>query len=472
MVKFTLKSFLLVLLIGFLCSYVTDYIFDNDNFYKTLVKEYKTQESIDILLLGSSHAHSSYDPRVLERGNTLNFFNLGGSGQRLTTTQVVADMVLKDHKPSLVIIDLFSVSFNEPDNETYKGLQLQTLDFLPMSSIKFRKLREIFGESNLLEAISPTIRNHTKWKSTKRAYESAPMTYRTIDVYKGFRTNNLEFTEKVWNEFKIKYESRNAPVKRTELLEIEKVRIDEIVAIFEEKGIPILFVNAPSYITIFESKYRAYSKFIKQYIEEIGYTIIDYNLLFEELGLEKHHFKDPNHLNTRGAIIVSEHLKNYLNKTHITYDKPLEKEYLNNRYYHIDTNFKRTLYSQEMDSAQTNKTYGIKSAHVYRVSDTRYEIIMPLERDSLNAQPARIEYDISSGDYRDYHLKTTSFNKKNSQATLYGDLDNRSVITYKNNNYAVYPFNSTLKSFSNFKFYAGDKRKVQVLSAKRIETSD
>ena len=104
----------------------------------------------DLIFLGSSHAEQSYIPYIFDNVLNINSHNFGCSGQRLVVTNAVLKEFLKTTKVKAVVLDLFWGSFDYPDSDEEKGLQLIGLDELNFSLEKLRVSNEIYDFQELV----------------------------------------------------------------------------------------------------------------------------------------------------------------------------------------------------------------------------------------------------------------------------------------------------------------------------------
>ena len=470
MIQFIFKGVLLFVLVAAVLVQVDPY-FQTNFGYRDTIKAYQDvdKENLSIVFLGNSHSYSSFDQRIVEKELGASSMNLGAGAQRLLVTKVVADMVLKDAQPDLAVINIFKVSLDEPNNDDFKAYSLHSLDFLPLSSEKIEAMNQIFSWDELPTAYSETLRNHTKWPNIKD--KNYPLYYRgNQDFYRGFSTYRIKFDAKTYDKFKKKYEVLKAPTKS--LSSKEKKRIDEIISIFKNKKIPRLFVNAPSYIYDVSISHRTHAQLVAAYLESKGETFLEFNIIKDSIGLDKSHYRNPNHLNTNGAIIASQYLVTYL-KDSLQFKKTKQSPTLEtNRYYNLSVANEKLLFQKKWDSSTTQNLFGLEGAKLYKMNTNRYEIIFPLQHDTVGNQPFRLEYDITKDIYKKLkRIKQPqiNFNKGFTKAVYYGTFSNKDIINYNGKNFVVFPFFTPLEKLKNVSFHAGEKRSVVAFKAETIE---
>ncbi|WP_432412269.1 hypothetical protein [Rasiella sp. SM2506] len=460
MIRFLLKAIFLITLVGFILQEVDAY-FIKDSFYRDSIRTFQSSDrNFDIVFFGSSHSYSTFNPAVIENELNVTAINLGSSAQKLIATQVVADMVLKKNRPDLAVINVFALSFNEEKNEGFTSSNLLAIDFLPQSFSKSSFILNTFPANEWPMAFSETIRNHTEWPESKKP--SKTFNYNNDhNHYKGFLTSNSTFDDGTFLKFEKKYKAQN---KRFDTLpDIAKKRIDDIADLFKNNNVPVLFINAPSYVYDVSPSHNSYAKSIKSYLTEKGHNFLEFNEVKEEIGITRRHYRNPNHLNTRGAILASTYLSAYIKDSlHI----PLTKTPINlsgNPYYQSNPK-NNSLFYKDLDSVTEKKLFGITDAKLYKTGEETYNVLFSLSADTIGSQPFRLEHEVTLEELNQYGEQKIFQNRNKTKIVYYGDFSNIDVLTYQNKSFVVFSFKSPLKQFRNLSFHAGDKRGTTVFS--------
>jgi len=333
MIKFFIKIVALtfILLIVFRGL---DFIYKDFYFFEKTIKEYKTYpKNIDIAILGNSHAHQSYDVRIIESKLGLSSFNFGNSAQNLETTKVILNNIIKEHNLKLIILDVLKMNIKEIDNENNKKLQLKTLDHLPITFKRVEQTNYIFGVSETPYALSPFLRNHYDFnKITRLNYTREYKIGNKNEFYMGFKVPTRSFGDKVWKKFTKKFKKKSPTNNFKDISSKEKKRILYFIEVAEENNIPILFVNSPTYVNDYYKEYKKTTSFTKRYVEALGKNFLDFDYLRKNKTLTKEDFADPNHLNTLGAIKVTDSLVNFIKNTY-SFKIEQKPNFLKNKYF-------------------------------------------------------------------------------------------------------------------------------------------
>ncbi|WP_315817932.1 hypothetical protein [Paraflavitalea speifideaquila] len=77
--------------------------------------------SIDVLIVGSSHAYRGYDPRIFLQ-KKIHIFNLGSSTQTPIQTEYLLNKYLKQLNPKVVVLDIYPRLFGNDGAESMVDL--------------------------------------------------------------------------------------------------------------------------------------------------------------------------------------------------------------------------------------------------------------------------------------------------------------------------------------------------------------
>ncbi len=421
MIKFALKILLLCLIVALLVIKL-DSFFYKDHFYRDTINQYQNSDKMfDIVFFGNSHTHSSFDPRIFELEIGAKTINLGSPSQRLVITKVVVDMVLKHKKPDLAVVNIFSLSLNESNNERYKAFQLEALDFLPLTWSKAKTIFEIFPVSEWPTAFSETLRYHFNWREISSI--STPYAYPgNYDTHLGFVTNKTSYDSKSYAKFEKKFGERDIEI--TSLSSLEKKRIDDIIKIFEENKVPVLFVNAPDAAYDVSDNFKTYAIKIREYLKSKKQKTVDFNLIKDSIGLEPIDYRDPNHLNTKGAIKTSAFLSQYISKNFTVGASVTKEALLYNRYYLASTDFKNSIKSK-LFYANDSLTKGLKNIHLYNAGNNKLEFIFEINPETFS----ELKITTQMG----YKKEETLNNKDRNWATV----SVKDAVTYANTTFVI-----------------------------------
>lgn len=230
----------------------------------------------DILVFGSSRANRGVNPAVFETAG-LNVYNLGTDDQTPLNTCVLVHNYVKRENCRLVIIDLYNKVASQTGFLSSSDL-IQNLnkDKPAMDmAIAIKDVRAL----NLL-----TIR--TLLKNAQPDYHVAD------NLYKGFRSIND--TVKTLSEHTFAHP-----------LPGQLEALKETVEYLNEIDVPVVLLNQPMPLVEDNSQQLEFNEMVHESLKGLKYLY--YDLSHEEF-LNRSHFADIEHLNSKGADIYSRYI--------------------------------------------------------------------------------------------------------------------------------------------------------------------
>ena len=93
-----------------------DGLYTMQQFYK------QPKDTVDLLVLGSSHAYVNIDPGILWEEYGVPAYDLGGGVQPLWNTYFYLKEALKTQTPKLIVLDAYTVTFNQEYNDNGRAV--------------------------------------------------------------------------------------------------------------------------------------------------------------------------------------------------------------------------------------------------------------------------------------------------------------------------------------------------------------
>ncbi|WP_421802120.1 hypothetical protein [Flagellimonas sp.] len=454
MLKLTIKGVVFIFICLVVLSF-TDRLFVNKGLYQLKREDYSENKGkVNVAFFGSSHSLCSYDPRIFELELGVNTYNFGVASQRLVTSMPVFHKVIRENDLQLGIVDIFSATLQQPPyNERVAGSQMKTLNHIGLSWSKIKAHNEIFGKENVLN-ISPTIKNHAGWKD--RLFKADFVLTDNVDFYKGFYSS-FSFRQPRWEKsIRGKKINKTKRIKKNKKLsEFQKRKIDEVIQLFNDENIDLLFVSSPYHRDYIGDEYFTYQKLIKEYLNIKGVPFIDFNEYWDELKLHKYDFRDLGHLNSRGALKTSKLLADYIKENYDVHnDKLSSEENLNNRYYLINNNLDKAIATIDVKNKKLIKETGVEKIVIYEVMEGRLEMMALGEKNSIKSVKIKVEFDVKNNLKRLFDRYTQKYIKKGRFS--YSTRLERGT-SYNNKAFKVFKLNYPLKEIKNLEIYLGKK---------------
>lgn len=257
------------------------------------------EDSIDVIIYGSSHAWKGCDPMIMYRDYGLAAYNYGCNWQAINTTLLFLQDSLRTQKPKVACIDTFHVAFVEEDTDMdgqiYYTRAISTFDG------KKEYLKQCFGDDieRYVSYYVPIVMFHDNWNAIEAEnFFELP----TIEHYvstMGYEVGGTGAVEVVLDD--------SLSSEQEEIPENSIAILDKMLEVCEENGVSVIFYTAP-----YEGEY-AYSEAMQSYADAHGCTYLNLFDYIDEIGINTQtDFRDYAHLNDSGAAKVADFLGEYI----------------------------------------------------------------------------------------------------------------------------------------------------------------
>jgi len=237
---------------------------------------YKLEKnSVDVLMLGSSHAVSSFNPQVIYDNFNITSYNLGSTQQSPLITYYWLKEALKYQSPKVVILDTLTF-FKYTGGFVYNGMNCaetsvrKAMDSMRFSPLKIEAAKNIvrYDESqNALSYFLTNIRYHSRWMMLDENdfSERAMLAHGGV---KGFATLGGKNPGKEYLPFS---DDESVNVEPEEMVDVAKEYIGKTIELCNQEGIELVFVKIPCFESI--ERYKS----AKEYAQANGVPFIDFN---------------------------------------------------------------------------------------------------------------------------------------------------------------------------------------------------
>ena len=268
------------------------------------VRTYQTlpKDSVDVLLVGSSHFMCGINPVILWEEEGISAYNLSTRAQTLPFTYLNLKEAFKTQSPEYVILDAYFVidekeQYGLINNEDHLNMNMSVL---PFSLEKAKLIHNHIPFRERLHYYAPFVLYHSRWK---RALEVQPD---NPDIFLGFACGEDEAEEPVTFE-------EPEPLLHDQTMELDAIDyeyLDKIIRLCEENDAKIIVVKTPANLSK-ESIYRL--ERLDEVLSEKGIPYVNYLELYKETDFSyAADFRDATHLNSQGADKITRHFMNFL----------------------------------------------------------------------------------------------------------------------------------------------------------------
>lgn len=278
--KFTIFLVITASLIGLINNlFIAKYMYDQaEPHTETYSGFYQMDKNtIDVLVLGTSHAASGFNPQDFYDAEQLRTYNLSSSAQPVWASYYWLKEALKYQKPSVVIFEcnyLFSDYMSE-------GANRKTLDNMRLGKEKYDAVMtavETDKQTNesALSYFLPYIRYHSRWKKLNEkdfmlGHVERPSVLKGFWFYPNI-SNYKEFKPLV---------SENVVANQEEFEDISFKYFEKLVRLCEDKNIQLIITKTPCHLFSMEMHNA-----VQAYANEMQLPFYDFNMdnLYNETG--------------------------------------------------------------------------------------------------------------------------------------------------------------------------------------------
>lgn len=316
MVKVTSFLLIFVLIIaglnGIMRFKYSDGIKSIDTFYEL------DENTVDVLILGSSHAFSNFRPNVIWDEYGYSSYILSASVQPVWNSYYYLEEALKTQTPKVIVFEGYRLveqtEFSTPQRE------IKSTYGLKFSPTKIKALKESFNSDDILEYAFQFGNYHSRYIEISRADYSEYYDNIYYKYYKG-EINQLQTYDSLKKPDVDSYNKKALP-----LAEKTEKYYRKMIELAKENNIPFITIIAPYNIP--QTEYR-YFKYAENIAKEYDVPFININENYDSINLD---FKndiadDVGHLNNSGAEKLSSYLGQFLKDNYDIPDHRNDEKY-------------------------------------------------------------------------------------------------------------------------------------------------
>lgn len=294
-------------------EHVCDLLYPSNDITRNWQSFYALDEnSVDLLVVGSSHAYSSFNRQIFEETLGLRTYILASNSQNVTQTYFNVKEALKYQKPKVILLEAFSINSNSNwqtnNSEVFDRdwKKESNIDGMRMGLTKVEAVMAQYTPQNWAYALFRICRCHQNWKDAAQIQNNADFLREGVKNYEPFRPSQTEMS----NEVMHKYEKKKASNRKYEISEVNQKYFRKLAELCRDNQIELYVVMAPMYdVWIEKTNYSSKYEKISTLVQSEGVAYLDCNLEYNKIGLSSKDFEDAyssfHHLNVRGAEKVS-----------------------------------------------------------------------------------------------------------------------------------------------------------------------
>ena len=265
--------------------------------------KYMPEDSLDVLILGNSHAQLAIDDALLSDMLDANIYNAAFSQQQAATSYYVLNKAFKYQSPDTVVLDAYTLIQQIQGGYT----------FIPISPAKIKYFSMIRGEGFFTECFFPIANYHNFWA---RSHPFRPM---ITNLTSGRERPIADETLYVMsNEAVLKHETINSEERIDPFYENRFPIFDEIYELCQKNDARLIVTMLPLYRPLIDKiDYEGvYYDKLKSFCDERGIAYYDYNMQSTQDWSYKYFreqdYTQNTHLNIYGQHMATLELAQYL----------------------------------------------------------------------------------------------------------------------------------------------------------------
>lgn len=252
------------------------------------------KNNIDLLFVGSSHAHCSFNPAVIKNKVNISSYTLGSGEQSYANSYYVLKEALRYHKPKIVIQEVTYRCYKPGLREINAGAgNFDKFDL---------KDTELYHEL----AITDRIKYNIKYIHLDLILNSmlinitGKRSVNNIDGYEAWRnTISVESISAIMNAKPDKYNLDDQFYQNMKY-------IDKIIELCKKEGITLIFVSAPE--LVYPSNHADIQNYFRNYFNKRKSDFYDFTDGKLVKFIPTMDFKDAGHLNIYGAEKITSYI--------------------------------------------------------------------------------------------------------------------------------------------------------------------
>lgn len=254
---------------------------------------YDSEKNHDVVFIGDCEVYENFSPITLYENYGIKSFIRGSAQQLIWQSYYLLEETLKYEKPDVVVFNVLSMKYNEPQNEAYNRM---TLDGMRWSMSKVNAVRASMLESEkFIDYVFPILRFHSRWNQLEQQDFDSYFTKKNIFHNGYFMRVDTKPVQSL---------PRKRPLVDYQLGENAYYYLNKMVELCEESDVELVLIKAP---TIYPVWYDEWDEQMIDFAQENDLLYINFLNRLEEanIDLTKHTYDGGLHLNLSGAENLS-----------------------------------------------------------------------------------------------------------------------------------------------------------------------
>ncbi len=274
-----------------------------------IAEYYKEEMDHDVIFIGDCEVYENFSPKVLWEDYGINSYIRGSAQQLIWQSYYLLEDTLRYEKPKVVIFNVLSLKYDEPQSEAYNRMSLEGMKW---SMSKVRAIQaSMTDEENFLDYVFPVLRYHSRWSELGQEDLEYLLSTKPVSHNGYYMRVDVKAAEDV---------PEGRILSDYQFGENACQYLDKITQLCRRNDIQLVLVKAPS---LYPYWYEEWEEQVEDYAEENDLLYINFLELIEETGLDfsQDTYDGGLHLNLSGAEKITEYLGGVLQEEFLLPDR-------------------------------------------------------------------------------------------------------------------------------------------------------
>ena len=275
---------------------------------------YDSSLNHDVVFIGDCELYENISPVYLWENYGINSYIRGSAQQLIWQSYYLAEETIKLEHPAMIVFNVLSMKYNEPQNEAYNRM---TLDGMKWSKSKLDSINaSMTEEENLVEYVFPLLRFHSRWNDLN-AEDFKYLFHRDKVSFNGYYMRiDVKPAEDV---------PEGKPLADYQFGDNAYYYLERLTRLCQDNDVKLVLVKAP---TLYPYWYDEWDEQITDFAAEHNLTYINFLDAEEEIGLDwsQDTYDGGLHLNLSGAEKLSKYFGQILSEDFSIKDRRGEED--------------------------------------------------------------------------------------------------------------------------------------------------
>lgn len=267
----------------------------------------------NVVFIGDCELYENISPVYLWENFGINSYIRGSAQQLIWQSYYLAEETIKTEKPDIIVFNVLSMKYNEPQNEAYNRM---TLDGMKWSKSKVDSINaSMTDDEKFIEYLFPILRYHSRW-SDLDSDDFKYLFHRDKVSFNGYYMRvDVKAAEDV---------PEGRPLPDYQFGDNSYYYLEKLTQLCKENDVELILVKAP---TLYPYWYDEWDEQISEFAKENNLTYINFLEAQDEIGIDwsTDTYDGGLHLNLAGAEKLSQYFGTILSEEYNVPDRRDEK---------------------------------------------------------------------------------------------------------------------------------------------------